>query len=242
MTLTFVKPPEHPAPNVFLYGPPKTGKTVAACSAPGEVLLVNADTINASRQAHMRHGDRVHEVKFEGLQTMVDVVHLLEKPDHGINVVVLDPLADLYRITLESLSNRATRPSIDLRGDTTTHLERFCRDLIDRADLSTVFVAHEQPVVDDNTGALEHLPFTGTSNIKLAQRIMGMVDVIAFTGVKYEEGKEPEYIAQVINAAGRRGGDRFATLNPVERLDLTDWFVRIGAVPNHDQPKEAVTT
>jgi hypothetical protein len=241
LTLTFVKPPEHPAPNVFIYGPPKTGKTVGACSAPDEVLLLSGDTPNATREAHRRYGDRIHEVRFEGLPTMTDTIHLLNTPDHGFDVVVSDPVADFYRITLENLSRRATRPSIDLRGDTTTYLERFFRDLCERTDIATVIVAHETPVTDESTGVLERLPFTGTSNTKLASKILSMVDIIGYSGVKYEEGKDPEYLAQLINAGGRRGGDRFATLRPVEPMNLADWFLRIGGIETNTQPQEAVT-
>jgi len=58
--------------------------------------------------------------------------------------------------------------------------------------------------------------------------LMGMVDIVGYTGVIQKEGGDPEYVAQLVNAKGRRGGDRFdVLLGPGETtrpVDLTDWF------------------
>jgi len=49
--LQLVTPSEDPNTNVLLYGPPKSGKTVAAASAPKPLLYLNADRPNATRFA-----------------------------------------------------------------------------------------------------------------------------------------------------------------------------------------------
>ena len=57
MPLQFVKPGAEPHLNVCLFGPPKSGKTVGAASAPKPLLLLNADRPNATRYVHAKYGD-----------------------------------------------------------------------------------------------------------------------------------------------------------------------------------------
>ena len=234
MTLSFVKPPEQPWINVLLYGPPKTGKTTGACSVPGGVLLMNADLANAAWFAHSQDPEgRISELDMTSpLQALIDVTNAIaEQPAteaRMVNTVVLDPVGELHRRMLEEASNRAIRPTLNQYGDTSTYIERFCRMLCD-APINAVFVCHEQPVKDEASGGFERLPYTGTTNPALGQKLMGMVDVVGYTGV-IETANGKEYVAQVINAQGRRGGDRFDVLDVGDgyrRLNLTEWFAAI---------------
>lgn len=50
-SLNFVEPLTEAHMNILLYGPPKTGKTVGAATAPGPILYLNADRPNATRYA-----------------------------------------------------------------------------------------------------------------------------------------------------------------------------------------------
>ncbi len=61
--LTFIEPSSAaPTLNILLYGPGGTGKTVNACSAPGPVLVGNAEGESALRFARGRWGDdKIHE-------------------------------------------------------------------------------------------------------------------------------------------------------------------------------------
>jgi hypothetical protein len=185
MALKLREPPTQTYPNVLLFGAPKTGKTAGACSAPGGVLLLNADLPNAPHYARSRDPDgRIMEVEFEGLSTLADVV-----------------------IGIEQEANGSAR-------------------MVD-----TVFVCHEFPVKDEASGQFERLPYTGTTNPALGQKLMGMVDIVGYTGVIERDDGTRTYAAQLFTAAGRRGGDRYDVLGDFRALDLAEWFSRINPTP-----------
>jgi hypothetical protein len=229
MALKLVSPSQEPPTlNVLLYGPPKAGKTVGASSAPGPVLYLNAERPNATRFAHRLRGDELHEVRLEGLSTLIDVIDHFRSGKAEERTVVLDPVGEAHRLLLEEASDRAIRPKIQEYGDVSTHLERFCRALCD-LPVNAVFVTHETAVKDDEAG--QRLPFTGTSNPAPAAKLMAMVDVIGYCGVVEPDDDGPvRYVAQLVTANGRRGGDRTGTLGKLRDLDLADW-VAAGAKP-----------
>jgi hypothetical protein len=219
---------EPPTLNVFLYGPPKQGKSVGAASAPGPVLYLNCESPNALRFAHRLHDD-LREVRVTGLADLNATVLRLRDGKAGDRSVVVDPVGDLHRLLLEEASSRAIRPALQAYGDVSVHVERFCRALCE-LPVNAVFVAHEQPLKDEESGGFERLPWTGTTNPALGAKIMAMVDVIGYCGVRREEGKDPAYVAQLVDGAGRRGGDRTGTLGASRELDLAEW-VRTAAAP-----------
>jgi len=237
MALKFVPPPERRSINVLLYGPPKTGKSTAACSMPGGVLLLNTDLPNASHYPRsLDTENRIMEARFEGLQTLVDVTvgiqqeaKLLEPAADEVEAesrivtsVAVDPIGELHRRLLEEISGRAIRPTLNQYGDVITHIERFCRALCE-LPVNVCFVCHEHPVKDEATGQFERLPWTGTTNPALGQKLMGMVDIVGYTGVIEQEDGSKVYAAQLINAGGRRGGSRWP-LGEIRALDLAEWF------------------
>jgi len=228
--MKFIEPQQTLHPNVLLYGPPKTGKTTGACTAPGIVGLLNADLPNASWYAHQRDADsRIREIPYEDFDTIVDVVTEVRSEAPTLDSVVIDPVGELHRRVLEDLSTRAVRPSLNQYGDTSTHIERFCRALCE-APVTTVFVCHEYPVKDESSGQLERLPWTGTTNPALGSKLMGMVDIVGYTGVVEQEDGERSYIAQLVTQQGRRGGDRFGgLLGDWAPVDISKWMEIIGA-------------
>jgi hypothetical protein len=227
--LTFVDPPVDPRPNVLLYGPPKSGKTAAAASAPGRVLYLNVDLPNAIHYANEQHNDdgRIFYAGFEGLGTLVDIFKAAESGDW--DVVVADPIGDLYRRLLAVSSNDAIRPTLNQYGDVGVHLERWCRGMCELPTVSFIIVGHEFPIEDESTGQVDRLVWTGTKSgsASLSQKLMGMVDIVGYCGVAPQEDGSAKYLATLVNEGGRRGGDRFATLGRWEELDLADWFERI---------------
>lgn len=238
MPLTFVKPAEQPTVNILLYGPPKTGKTTGACSAPGGVLLMNADLPNASVFAHSRDPEgRIQEISLASpMETLIEVTNAIEQQGDGddrfFDTVVVDPISELQRRMLEEASDRAVHPSLNQYLTAQTYLERFCRMLCE-APVNCVIVCHELPIKDEGSGTIERLPNTGTSNPSLGQKLMGMVDIVGYTAVLVQEGDHKEYVAQLINDRGRRGGDRFDVLGDWRTLDLAEWFALIhGQTPD----------
>lgn len=234
--------------NILLYGPPKSGKTAAAASAPGPVLLITADTPNATRYAQLKYGEeRLRVVRLKanpelppqerGLQKLKEAAEYLNS-DAGkdIETVVLDPVGEVYSRLLEDQANYALSPSLPTYGNVQTHLERMCRKLCERADVNFVIVAHEGTTDGQDGGDVEKLPNAGPSKDKLAQKMMGMVDIVAYTKVVEREDGTSLYAAQIINANGRRGGDRFDCLGKYRELNLTEW---IDTASNHDPTKPA---
>lgn len=221
-TLEIVEPTPNPYVNILLYGPPKSGKTVGAASAPQKLLYLNADTGAATRFAHTLH--TFDEVRVTGLQTLIDATQVLE--DGGYETVALDPVADVYRVLLEEASGYALQPKIQQYGDAGTHLERFCRKLCE-LPVNAVFVAHDQTVPNEETGGMEHLPFVSTKSGSpvFAAKLLAMVDVIGYTGVAGDSDEPPKYMATLVNARGRRGGDRFGgALGTSRETNLSEWI------------------
>jgi hypothetical protein len=245
--LKVVDPPTGSKRSVLLYGPPKTGKTTGATSAPGPVLLLNADLPNASWFAHTRRDDLV-EIGYESFKdTLIAVGKGIadNDPTFGgltppIATIVVDPINELYRHVLEELGQRAVSPSLPTYQATSVHLERFCRSLCQTPIMNVVFVCHDLPVKDESSEEVERLPATGTNNPALGRRLMGMVDIVGFTAVLETEEEGFRYVAQLVNAKGRRGGDRFDSLGPFREMDLTEWFAEPLTRETEEQ-MEAVT-
>lgn len=235
MSLTFVPPPNQQGlvqPNILLYGPPKTAKTTAACNTGLPTLLLNADLPNASYFARSQDSEgKIMEAEITGLQTMIDTVLAVKADERFFDVVVTDPVGELHRRLLEEQSKRAIRPAINTYGDVSVHIERFCRGLCE-SPVTAIFVCHDWGVKDESTGSIDRLPWTGTTNTALGMKLMGMVDIVGFTGVVTKDDGTVEYGAQLIHQGGRRGGSRFAQLGAYQPLDIGHWLNLINnAVP-----------
>ena len=235
--MKFAKQPDSPTANVLLYGAAKTGKSTGAASAPGPVLLVNTDLPNATMFARRTH-PKVQELEYQGFASMVEIADQVNKGKLPFKTVVIDTIGEQHRRLLEELGQRAISPSLPTYQAVNVHLERFWRALCE-APINVVFVAHDMPVKDEATGEVERLPATGTSNPALGRKLMGMVDVVGFTGVAVEEDAAPRYMAQLVNAAGRHGGDRFNVLGTTRELNLAEWF---GLITNNGRKPEKERT
>jgi hypothetical protein len=219
--MKFVTPAEQATMNVLLYAGPKAGKTMAAASAPGPILYLNADMPNATRMAHTRRPGQLREAQFEGLVTLEESRQLIGG-HNTYKTVVLDTAGEAYRIMLEGFSHKAIRPSLPLYGDASVHLERWCRDMC-AAPVNFVVVCHEIEERDEATGEITRMPFTGTSNTKLGSRLMSIVDVIGYCGV-VETTEGLQWQAQLTYGKGRKGGDRFGVLGTHRDTNLTEWL------------------
>jgi hypothetical protein len=94
-------------------------------------------------------------------------------------------------------------------------------------------------IADEESGGFERLPFTGTSNPDLGQRLVEMADIVGYAG-RLETENEVKFVAQLFNGNGRRGGDRFGVLGDYAELDLKHWFDTIaGAEPNNVEEQKA---
>jgi hypothetical protein len=143
MPLDFVSPSANPPTlNILLYGPPKVGKTTGACSAPGPVLYLNAGGPNAVRFARRKYGDdQIHEVEVKNGSTLNEVLLHLRSGKAPEKTVVLDTVGESFTAVLEGYTGGA-KPTLPQYGDTTTAIERFCRELRD-LPVNVVLCAHE---------------------------------------------------------------------------------------------------
>jgi hypothetical protein len=224
MPLQFVDQPAEPKLNILLYSGPGTGKTTGALSAPGPILYLNAEGPNAAMFARQLHPvGHVREVTVTGADTLREAtLHL--RAGHDFATVVVDSLGAVFQTVLEDMTHGG-KPTLPQYGDTTTILERFCRELRD-LPVNVVLVAHEIPVKDEETGILERLPFTGTSNPQLGVKLIAQMDIAGYCGrsAPAEDGGKPRYLAQLFNGGGRRGKDRTAVLGDSRPLDLSEWI------------------
>lgn len=221
MTITFVEPALEAAPlKALLYGPPATGKSVAACSAPGPILYINAEGADALTFSRKLYGnEKIHEIAFKGKQSLIDAFLYLRDGDGGEQTVVVDSIGEVYRILLEEISgDGATK--IQHYGDANTIIERFARSLRD-LPIHVVLVAHEE--IADIEGEIVRRPVTGGK--KLPEILMAMMSIVAYCGVVPEEGSVPRrYVGQLVQANGRRAKDRSGLLGKSRDLDLSEWI------------------
>lgn len=218
--LTFVEPSAvAPTMNILLYGPGGTGKTVNACSAPGPVLVGNAEGESALRFARGKWGDdKIHEFP---ITTAKDLDDLFLHVRNGCEekTLVIDSVGEVYQRLVEELAGTG-RASLQNYGDVNTKIERFVRAVKD-LPINVVLIAHEQ--LDDDDGASIKRPATGGK--KLPEKLVAAVDVVGYCAVIPESEDAPRrYVAQLVEANGKRAKDRSGALGKMRDIDLSEWI------------------
>lgn len=237
--LNFVQPKDVPPTiNIGLYGPGGTGKTVGACSAPGPILVGNAEGESALRYARGKYGDdKIHEFPV-AKSADLDALYLHMKDGCEEQTFVLDTIGETYQRLVEELAGSG-RASLQNYGDVNTKIERFVRAIRD-LPINVVILAHEQ--VDDEEGEVTRRPSTGGK--KLPEKIVAMMDVIGYTAVVPATDDEPtRYVAQLVEAKGRRAKDRSGALGVTRELNLSEWIpVAVEAMRGGQQTLEEAAT
>lgn len=226
--------------NAVIYGAEKVGKTTGALSAPGPVLLLNAEGANASHFGRTRN-PQVHEVIVPmdgGAKALLDEAYLwLRDTPAGkaTKTVVLDSLSEIHGAILRDMAKDPDHPSLPERGDTNTWLERYAMSLRD-LPLNVVIVAHETWTKDDVTGVIERSPYTGTSNVAYGKKFTGpFADIVAYLGRSVDENGGEHYAAQLVDGNGRRAGHRGGALGVTREVNLTEWFAVMNAAETEEK-------
>lgn len=214
---------------ICLFGPAGVGKTTAAWSAPAPLLAITTEPERRTRFARFMHvtraGRDIREVLARDRHALEAAYIYARKPENGVQTVVIDTVAQAYRLALEyEMGNPNGKASLPNHGDATAWLERYLRHWME-LPLNVVLVCHENIVGE---GAMvERYPLVSTSQTGLAQKVGAAVDVSAYCGiVPSEEGKAPRHVAQLIPAGGRHVKDGTGCLaqgsEPIG-LDLSAW-------------------
>lgn len=226
--------------NVLLYAGPGKGKTTGAMSAPGPILLVNAEGRNAVQYARSRFPEkRIDEVPV----TATNVVDAMREVALHVNggagdhkTVVVDSLGELYAAMLENVAGSAA-PTLPQYRDVGDRLLRFVRKLCHNPNVSVILLAHELAFRAED-GSMERVPFCGTNAPKMAMQIMKLVDVIAYGVVKVTEDGTRRYGATIATpVAGAHGKDRTDALGDAQLVNVEAWLglaQAAGNVPGAD--------
>lgn len=232
MALSFVDPSAEGAGlrvfSAFLYGPPKVGKTVGALSAPGPIIVVNAESPKGLRYARRKYGDDVvREVTFTGPDTFAEVYRHLRDGKSGERSVVFDSLPEIYRVMLEKLAGGPGKPiRLGDYKDAQDEIERYVRVFRDLPVFS-VWIAGEEVVetgTDQATGqAIVETKPAGAG--KRTPKLPHHFDVVAYVSQAppEDENGPTRYMAQLCDAKGRKAGERFGVLGRARALDLSEW-------------------
>lgn len=224
-TLPFVTPPsgdEQKYLNVVLYGDDGIGKTAQALGAPGPVLYLNAEGPNAAAFARKLHGDdHIREVVIETKADLDAAYMYLKDGGDGEQSVVLDSLGEIRSRVMRSMAGNPDRPQLQEIGDANTaviNILKAFRDL----PFNVVVVCHER-LIEDSEGVLR-VPHAGTKNADVLKQITGLfADVVGYCGRVDEDGRPPQFFAQVVNGNGRTGKDRTARLGVAAPIDIPEW-------------------
>lgn len=237
--------------SILLYAAHGLGKTTAALSAPGPVVVANAEGKARLRYARRHHkGKQILDLPITGKGGRGALRQLfLEIRDgnpFGIVTVVLDSLGRMYAALLEDVAranghvhvnedgSEKIQASLPDHSEVQSFLVRYIEALIE-LDVHVVLVAHDIPIEVASDGGehtvIELYPFCGVQKPTVAKELLRMVDIVGYCGRK--EGAKPDdppqFVAQTYTAGGRLGKDGTDVLGKAPPLDLTDWVERIRA-------------
>ena len=239
--LQFVEEPGAPdTANFLLYGPPKSGKSSAAATAPGPILWLSAEGPGAlayARKIARERNTRIMEVRLtngdDAKQTLREIllyVKRTEGKDAPVSVVV-DTLAKVREALIVQLVQQGSKNSLQQYGEVAKVLREFVRVLRDMP-VNMVLIAHQE--IADADGDRIVRPLVGGA---LTEELPGEVDVLAYTH-SFDDpvAERRRYVGQLVEAKGRVAGDRSGGLGPTRDLDLSEWLSAYQAALEGDLP------
>ena len=216
--LAFVEPAAaSETANILLYGPAGSGKTIAATSAPGPILVINAEGPGALAKARSFDRD-IREIRFSGQATLKPLCEYVRAGADGARTITIDTIGAVHRQLLDELGG--TKPQIQHYGQVNKLIADLCRFLRDEP-INLVLVCHER--IDDSETERIVRPLTGGQ--QLPELLLGEVDIAAYTATVAPTGdKAQRWVGQLVEGRGRRAKDRSGALGQVRELDLAEWL------------------
>lgn len=235
--LEFVDPTEVDSRwRVCLFSAPGTGKTVAACSAPGPIVTLSADRPGAYRFARRHHaGQVIHEYRFRSSDSLREVYDHVRANQDEIGTVVLDPWNAMYDELVKERTSANGNTQWQKVNETALGVIHGFRDL----DVNLVLVAHERREQDEKAET-EAKMFPQLGGPALIQKIMAELDIVARVFRRDPEGEgESSWEGQLVTARGYQCKDSTGVLGRTRVLDLAEWFTTANAAlsePEDDVP------
>lgn len=217
-------PPTHW--NVVLYGPAKAGKSTGASTAPGPHMWLNLEgggALGFPRMKAAELGGAIHEVRISPdedprIKIREAIKHVRSGAEPVVQTIVLDTIGKLRDNLSRRLVVKGSKNSMQQWGDVGDAIEAIVLTLRD-LPVHVVILAHEDISEGDGEGRIVK-PLIGG---KTTEKVLGEVDIISYIGpVQYDDGVK--YMGQLVEARGRRAGDRSNGLGTMREIDLTEWF------------------
>jgi hypothetical protein len=209
--LAFITAPAAPtSANFLLWGPPKSGKSTAAATAPGPILWINAEgpgALGYARKTAATRGTDLHEVaigKHPGASTdaagVLDGVyrHVRDNLEPRPATVVVDTLAKVRDALVAQWVVPGSSNSLKQYGKVADKLGGFINAMRD-LNINVVFIAHADVSDDAESGRVVR-PLIGG---KLTEIVPGEVDVVAYCSSMRTDGWHPLLREKVVQ--GRAG-------------------------------------
>lgn len=221
--LEFVNPDETDDTwRVCLWAAPGEGKSVAAASAPGPVLVLSADRPSAYKFARKHHADQtIHEVRYRDASTLDAVYRFLQAGDQPVRTLIVDPVSNIYDHLVDTANVR--RDGEPDYISVNKKLLGFIKSL--RAfDINVVLVAHEK-LNDGKKGDGKMYPSLGGP--ALINKILAEMDIVAhIERVQRTVDGQPEtvWIGQLQPTGNLVCKESTGTLGDRRVADLARWF------------------
>jgi hypothetical protein len=221
--ILFVDPAEtDPTYRVCLWAAPGQGKSVAAASAPGPILVISADRPSAYRFARKHHqGKVIQEVRYEGEHTLSSVYAYLRDNPTEFKTIVVDPFSNVYDHLAENGPARSDgEPNYQWVNKKILGFVKSLRTF----DINVVLVAHER--LNDGKGGDGKL-YPALGGPALLNKTLAEMDIVAHierhvTGEG--ENADTKWVGQLQPRGNLVCKESTGALGERRIADLSRWF------------------